>query len=70
MELIDFKRISVPDEVKDICSLEKVFILHYWIKLNGKPFKHGQVFKDKNDVLAFCERNNITIEELKKVWKN
>ena len=70
MKLIDFKRIPVPEELQDICNKQKVYILHYYIKLNRKPFKHGQVFINKNDVLKFCERNKITIEELKKVWKN
>lgn len=70
MELIDFKKIPVPEQIKSLCNLEKVFIIHYFIKINGKPFRHGQCFKDKQDVLMFCERNNVSIEELKRVWKN
>lgn len=69
MRLIEFERIPVPQGLQDIFHKEKVYMLRYYIKLNRKPFKHGQVFINKNDVLKFCERNKITIKELKKVWK-
>lgn len=75
MKLISFEKISVPKNLQNIFNeyifnKEKVYMIRYKMKLNKKDFEHGQVFINKNDVLKFCERNKITIEELKKVWKN
>lgn len=69
MRLIEFTEIPVPEIFQDMYHKEKIYIIRYKMKLNRKPFDHGETFIRKEDVLKFCERNNITIEELKKVWK-
>lgn len=70
MIVVEFKKIPVPEKFQEQMKVKSVYIIKYLIDLYGKPFKHGQVLKDKSEVMKFCESNNITMDELRSVWNN
>lgn len=69
MILLEFSKAIVPKPYCDIFGVQKVFVLKYLMELNNKPFKHGKAFLRKEDVLDFCKENNISIDDLRKVWR-
>lgn len=70
MELIEFKKLSVPKEYQDYLGVKKLFKIKYLVYIQGNKFGYSQAFKTKQELLSFCEENKITIDDLREVWKS